>query len=93
VAAIVGIAIAMLREIPAPSPARVETANIPAPTEQQKSEYAADERQFWSDLDTAGAALDRSSSGWFYLQDGKNPWQRELDTLKHDMSKYESTNN
>jgi serine/threonine protein kinase len=57
------------------------------------AEVASDERRFLDDLDSAGAALDRSSTGWFYLQDGDDPWRRELDALKHDMAEYESERN
>jgi serine/threonine protein kinase len=96
VAAIIGVAVGTLRKPVSPQsvPDTQQSAvREAAPTEQQKSQYEANERQFLDDLDSAGAALERSSGGWFYLHDGDDPWQRDLDSLKLDMTQYELESN
>jgi hypothetical protein len=100
-AASAGIVIGIMRSgttpARAPNPAEIPvSATADRGSERRgrvEAQVATEDRQFMADVESAGAALELSSTGWFYLQDGDDPWQQELDALKHDMTKFESERN
>jgi hypothetical protein len=57
---------------------------------QAESNLATDERQLTGDFATAESALNRSSDESFFLQQGDDRWQRDLESLKRDVAEFES---
>jgi hypothetical protein len=48
------------------------------------------EQQLLGDFQQARAALDRSSTESYFLQQGDDPWRRELDSLNRELDEVES---
>jgi serine/threonine protein kinase len=76
-------------EQPALQSAPAATSNGAAMAE---SELEANENQFLGDLQEAWSGIDRSSQDSYFLQDGGDPWLRELESLKRDVAEFESNN-
>ncbi len=58
-----------------------------------ESALLEDEGRFLTGFQQAQSALNSSSSESYYLQEGDDPWRRELEALKRDVAEFESMDN
>ncbi|MEX2306358.1 MAG: serine/threonine-protein kinase [Pirellulales bacterium] len=63
-----------------------------AATVADASAVAELEKRFVGDLGDVESALRDSTSESFFLQSGDDPWRRELQSLKRDLTEYETIN-